>query len=1126
MTGGRTALAGFLYQIIRTLEFAATAIIRLDTDGSCSGMFEILEPEPDSGGDLQVCSVSTRVVVQYKIRRGKTPWQQNEIIGQVLPDLYKAVWDVNDEVRYVFSTDGTVELPKFRAFLKLFDPKAAPNDPLLALDDTERDYLIGNGSVTARKLFCHVAKKLVPTKAGPTRADYPRIWRLLARFEIEDNAAEASAVAAIKHLLGIVVDRREDVSNKFNELIGVLAQHSRDRQRFSSDALFREAGLDPRGVGHAVRLPALLSQQLADDARHLGYVRDGDVRHSEIGWPSDKALLALTGESGFGKTWQLCRLAHRLCAEGHLVVLLPADIGVERIETEVVRRVWLSGGYDEVLDIAVVADRLRPRLRGDDPYWLTLCIDDVQDRQLARDLASPRWRRMGIRIALSAQGRIGAIFNPAEQVCAVPVPVFTPGELRDYLTAGGRSWNRLPDDVLELLRRPILAKLYRELDGGTDWAPHNEYALMDRYWRFATSEKGDQADCPSDAEVLKRLAGTVLDDKPLYPWPIRTALKHGIDDAMRLRLITVGLLRDEAGHMAMSHDRLLNWAVAEYLADCFQDGALTIDQLGAHLCRSPTPGAKWNEDFALRRLGYVPIDVVWLLANKVPPDHLAKVLLIMTRNRQSRYRNEGLFHGGLLDSLGERIVPVLEALLRQPLDEHDWEIPRCIGGCLAVIGRNEPKVVAATATRLLDRNDPRAREAALVALGKVAAPALLDRLWAIHLDHHRIIDKTEKQTTTAYRIPAEQSFAALASAVAADPEWIARKIHSPGACERADQLVYLMQDLDPLVGHELWRRTKEAFFGKVTRNRDCLAQTAGIYRDREEIGRLETWVAEDGERHDEAVVLSALTRIAPDRAIGRFSKLPKYDIWLCANWWLPGLLHRAGNSVYGELLALHADGGWEKQRELALVFNGREIYLDAAIVRVIVAALEERLAAVDNDPDWRPRGEGHLLRLLAHLTRLDLMAVLEEQRGSRFEYLLVKRAVRRSGRFTLSVDGDGDQYRRILLAIGGEGIGQLVEAELRRASPFARIDALEAAIWCPTESIRQRLRIMAEQCPDDEREAWQLAYVLAALGEDKALAQVVADGASVLESVLAFRQDRPSFAPAIVADAIAAVNDD
>lgn len=51
---------------------------------------------------------------------------QHEIIGQVLPDLYKAVGNMNDDVRYVFSTDAAVDLPKFRASLKLFYRNAVP----------------------------------------------------------------------------------------------------------------------------------------------------------------------------------------------------------------------------------------------------------------------------------------------------------------------------------------------------------------------------------------------------------------------------------------------------------------------------------------------------------------------------------------------------------------------------------------------------------------------------------------------------------------------------------------------------------------------------------------------------------------------------------------------------------------------------------------------------------------------------------------------------------------------------------------------------------------------------------------------------------------------------------------
>ena len=310
-------------------------------------------------------------------------------------------------------------------------------------------------------------------------------------------------------------------------------------------------------------------------------------------------------------------------------------------------------------------------------------------------------------------------------------------------------------------------------------------------------------------------------------------------------------------------------------------------------------------------------------------------------------------------------------------------------------------------------------------LATVAAPELLDRLWTIHLRHYRAKQECNGETIAEHHHASKMSFNALICAVWANPDWIARTIRHPGTCEGTDQLVYLLLTLNPEVGAGLWYQTKASFFRKVNRNHGCLVDAIGIFRDRAEIGRLEDWTPCEGEPLDHAHVLQALVRIDPSRALVRLCSMPENELMFTTNWWLPGLIHRAGEAACCELLAIH-EAGPSKRRNLAIIFSGRDIYLSPSIVRCLVSALEERLAAVDNDPSWEPRGEGHLLRLLSSLRRLDLLNVIEEQRGTRFETLLVRRASYRSGRTSLDVDDVGDELKRILLAIGGNGISQMV----------------------------------------------------------------------------------------------------
>ena len=99
-------------------------------------------------------------------------------------------------------------------------------------------------------------------------------------------------------------------------------------------------------------------------------------------------------------------------------------------------------------------------------------------------------------------------------------------------------------------------------------------------------------------------------------------------------MVAAGLLGMEGDRVVMSHDRLLNWVVAKCLADRFEDGDVTEDELSKVLSRLTSHRAAWSQDFAALRLGYVPMDVFWLLAECIKPERLAAVIKRLTRERE------------------------------------------------------------------------------------------------------------------------------------------------------------------------------------------------------------------------------------------------------------------------------------------------------------------------------------------------------------------------------------------------------------------------------------------------------------------------------------------------------------
>ena len=185
------------------------------------------------------------------------------------------------------------------------------------------------------------------------------------------------------------------------------------------------------------------------------------------------------------------------------------------------------------------------------------------------------------------------------------MPDFSTEELHTYLSdVIGDRWPTIPADVRATLRRPLLARLYRDVASSAIWQPTSEYELYKKFWNRLYT--GTQADYPMDADILKRAAYALTQQDENYPWTVAQLS----DNATIQRLIKVGWLRSpQLGWYEVWHNRLLNWAVAEGLAHELYhrrlDTAKTC-QIIQQLHSSP----------GLRRprfLGYVPMDFLWLI---------------------------------------------------------------------------------------------------------------------------------------------------------------------------------------------------------------------------------------------------------------------------------------------------------------------------------------------------------------------------------------------------------------------------------------------------------------------------------------------------------------------------------
>lgn len=139
----------------------------------------------------------------------------------------------------------------------------------------------------------------------------------------------------------------------------------------------------------------------------------------------------------------------------------------------------------------------------------------------------------------------------------------------------GHRWADLPGDLKRLLRKPVLAGLFLDLGVSSfQNAPQSEYEIFQAFWdrideKCSVGDKGivaALADCPVEG------AGYPL---PRTKWPT-----IALDNKSLAALEATGwLICSEHGEVKISHDRLLNWAVAQSLCRRFLKGELSVDRL-------------------------------------------------------------------------------------------------------------------------------------------------------------------------------------------------------------------------------------------------------------------------------------------------------------------------------------------------------------------------------------------------------------------------------------------------------------------------------------------------------------------------------------------------------------------
>ena len=608
--GGPAAINGFLYQILHHIEWVAD--VRLEgADQEVENALLVLEPR--NGGDARMEAPDQYLVEQYKTRADDT-WSLTDV-ETILRDLRKAVpsW-LPTNAHYRFVTDGRAgRLGEFKAFLDALKSVEGPD----YLNNYEKRKFKSGFTVTDRKFFDHIVKK---TRSGnPQQHANERavVFHLLSHFEMEFCVTDSGLIEKIERCLRHHVADLGDEYGVRHCLIGLLMDRlSRGETHLNStdlDGLLREADPDL----NIERLSKLkrLSETMAKSIRyrlgcHIGYQREKDVREVPD-WPEAKPVLLITGESGTGKTWQLGKYLEECVKAGRTATLVLGAKTTEDILRRAARDIWQRGLGDTSEKTLIAVSNILREIAPNIPIpLLTVAVDDIQDVYVARDLIRQDWMDLGMRLILTVPNTVGRALEhtDSETIHVHRIGDFSIDELDALLKQHRQQWANLPSDLKKLLCKPILAGLYLELSYTSfPDAPCSEYEIFEKFWEKMAAEPYG-----GDAGIVTALAAHTHEGKS-YPLPRPKWQRIGLDDESFARLQAAGWLRSpELGEVEFVHDRLLNWAVAKFLARKFQLRELSIDEL----CDILVAEIHGHEERLFQRLGYVPMDTFWLLADE------------------------------------------------------------------------------------------------------------------------------------------------------------------------------------------------------------------------------------------------------------------------------------------------------------------------------------------------------------------------------------------------------------------------------------------------------------------------------------------------------------------------------
>ena len=487
--GGPSTINGVLYQMLWALHrlgtLTAKSAVVDDSTGQLTDVTIVLEPV--DGGDQQEIQGSRRIVEQIKSRSSLRTWSLQEVIREVLPDLYRAVDLACPDTTYRFVTEGQPgEWKQVDAFFKSLQGRNASDDVLENLDNTKElkfrrsnrsasqgmpEPFWGSGPYTQRRLFERIVSALRENrevKQEPLELTHHKLWHLLGNFTFVGGHIFTGLQDTIDAWLRSVIDATEDLHTRRNALLLDLARRATaGNARIVAREFLTDHNLNAIPLTNWLKIYQKAANHLERMLHLRGFDRRDEARPHSVAtaashWTAERPILVLTGESGQGKTWLGYALLARVVAQGEVALLVDTTGRTDDDFNAAAATFWQEiVGHDNAPPFVRIRDRLRQCGPVHATRPLYLLIDRVIDHAEARRLARQPWEDWDIRLAVTCFPDVAStIREAARNRCeVVSVPDFSTEELHTYLAdAIGDSWPGIPADIRDYAAPPALSQ--------------------------------------------------------------------------------------------------------------------------------------------------------------------------------------------------------------------------------------------------------------------------------------------------------------------------------------------------------------------------------------------------------------------------------------------------------------------------------------------------------------------------------------------------------------------------------------------------------------------------------------------------------------------------------------------